>query len=131
VHSALWHPDPSSAPGAVCTYSFPLGTENHEAGTLPLGSILDDDHQFRGLAGLYAVGPAVFPRAGAANPALTILALASVLQASWRRIPHERTGKPLPGKGHRHKTASHVRDCRPVRQVAVQPCIGPRPRNGI
>ncbi|MCY1144071.1 GMC oxidoreductase [Actinoplanes sp. Pm04-4] len=64
------------APGAVCTYSFPLGTENHEAGTLPLGSILDDDHQFRGLAGLYAVGPAVFPRAGAANPALTILALA-------------------------------------------------------
>lgn len=65
--------------GEVCTYSFPLGTENHEAGTLPLGSILDEDHQFRDLAGLYAVGPAVFPRAGAANPAFTTLALAKRL----------------------------------------------------
>lgn len=66
-------------PGMVCTYSFPLGTENHEAGTLPLGSVLDEDHQFRDLAGLYAVGPAIFPRAGAANPALTTLALAKRL----------------------------------------------------
>jgi hypothetical protein len=67
------------SPGEVCTYSFPLGTENHEAGTLPLGSVLDEDHQFRDLIGLYAVGPAVFPRTGAANPAMTTLALAKRL----------------------------------------------------
>jgi choline dehydrogenase-like flavoprotein len=66
-------------PGMVCTYSFPLGTENHEAGTLPLGSVLDENHEFRDLAGLYAVGPAVFPRTGAANPAMTTLALSKRL----------------------------------------------------
>jgi GMC oxidoreductase/FAD dependent oxidoreductase len=63
----------------VRTYSFPLGAEQHEAGTTPLGSMLDDRHQFRAVPGLYAAGPSTFPRSGAANPAVTILALAKRL----------------------------------------------------
>jgi hypothetical protein len=61
------------------TYSFPLGSEQHEAGTLPLGMVLDDDHQFVAVPGLYAAGPATFPRTGAANPTMTTLALAQRL----------------------------------------------------
>jgi hypothetical protein len=57
------------------TYSFPLGSEQHEAGTTPLGAMLNDDHEFRAIPGLSAVGPSLFPRTGAANPAMTILAL--------------------------------------------------------
>lgn len=58
------------------TYAFPLGAELHEASTLPLGKILGDDLQFIDVPGLYACGPSVFPRTGAANPVLTTLALA-------------------------------------------------------
>lgn len=58
------------------TYSFPLGAEQHEAGTTPLGVMLDDRHQFRAVGGLFAAGPSSFPRTGAANPSLTVLALA-------------------------------------------------------
>lgn len=57
------------------SYSFPLGSEQHEAGTTPLGTLLDDRHEFRSLRGLTAAGPSAFPRTGAANPAMTILAL--------------------------------------------------------
>ena len=57
------------------TWSNTLGTEDHEGGTLPLGGILDDDGEFRSVRGLYAAGPATFPRLGAANPSLTTLAL--------------------------------------------------------
>ncbi|GGR77619.1 oxidoreductase [Streptomyces humidus] len=52
-----------------------LGTEDHEGGSLPLGRLLDDRHAFTALPGLYAAGPAVFPRLGAANPSLTAIAL--------------------------------------------------------
>jgi hypothetical protein len=61
------------------TYAFPLGSEQHESGTLPLGSIVDDNHAVRGAVGLYVGGASQFPRAGAANPTLTILALAKRL----------------------------------------------------
>lgn len=57
-------------------YWWPLGTVDHEGGTLPLGGILDDVGQVRGHPGVYVVGPATFPRAGAANPSLTTIALA-------------------------------------------------------
>lgn len=62
--------------GSPIGYSWPLGTVDHEGGTLPLGSRLDDRGAVPGLEGFYVVGPAVFPRAGAANPSLTTLALA-------------------------------------------------------
>lgn len=57
------------------TYSFPLGAEQHESGTLRIGDLADADQRVLGLNGLFATGPCVFPRPGAANPALTILAL--------------------------------------------------------
>lgn len=63
-------------PKGPVTYAFPLGAELHEAGTTPLGAMLNDKHVFKELPGLYAAGPSTFSRPGAANPALTILALA-------------------------------------------------------
>lgn len=57
-------------------YSWPLGTVDHEGGTLPLGIRLDDRGQVLGVRGLFVAGPGAFPRQGAANPSLTILALA-------------------------------------------------------
>jgi hypothetical protein len=69
-------------PGQAMTYSFPLGSEQHEAGTLPLGgSIVDDRSRVRAISGLHVAGPCTFPRTGAANPALTILALSARLAA--------------------------------------------------
>ncbi|MFD7165289.1 GMC family oxidoreductase [Streptomyces violascens] len=74
------------------TWSSPLGTEDHEGCTLPLGDVLDDRHAFAAIPGLYAVGPATFPRMGAANPSLTTLALArrlaQVLAAAQGRLAH-------------------------------------------
>lgn len=72
------------APDAPYTYAFPLGSELHEAGTLPFGPILDDQQQFRDVPGLFAAGPCCFPRTGAANPVLTILALSVRLAAHLR-----------------------------------------------
>ncbi len=63
------------------TWISPLGTENHESSTLPLGEILDEQHQFNDINNLYAVGPSAFPRPGAANPSLTTLALSRRLAA--------------------------------------------------
>ena len=64
------------------TYSFPLGAEQHEAGTTPLGPMLDVTHQFRQVPGLFAAGPSSFTRSGAANPSMTILALGKRLGAT-------------------------------------------------
>ncbi|MEU8591165.1 FAD-dependent oxidoreductase [Streptomyces sp. NPDC048664] len=63
------------------TYSFPLGSEQHEAGTLAFGEVLDEEHQFTDIPGLYACGPSVMPRTGAANPSMTTLALGKRLGA--------------------------------------------------
>ncbi|WP_435128974.1 GMC oxidoreductase [Actinacidiphila sp. bgisy144] len=72
--------DSMQVPGQPVTYSFPLGWEQHEAGTLPLGgAVVDERAQVRAVPGLYVCGPATFPRTGAANPALTVLALAARL----------------------------------------------------
>lgn len=57
------------------TWSSPLGTEEHEGGTLAIGAVLDENQEFTGITGLFAVGPAIFPRQGSANPSLTTLAL--------------------------------------------------------
>lgn len=67
--------------GAPSTWSSFLGTEDHEGGTLPLGRVLTSEHEFQSIPGLFAAGPSTFPRLGAANPALTTLALAQRLAA--------------------------------------------------
>jgi putative NAD(P)-binding protein len=57
-------------------YVSPLGTVDHEGGTLPFGTIIRTTGEFIDIQGLYAIGPCTFPRMGAANPSLTTLALA-------------------------------------------------------
>jgi choline dehydrogenase-like flavoprotein len=71
----------AAPPGTAVTWASVLGSEDHEGGTLPLGGLLTDAHEFAALPHLYALGPATFPRAGAANPGLTVLALAHRLAA--------------------------------------------------
>jgi choline dehydrogenase-like flavoprotein len=78
------HHTPSTAlalalgrPGAVVPYTLGLGTMHHDTSTLPLGvGLLDDTGRALHAGPTYITGSAVFPRAGAANPALTVLALA-------------------------------------------------------
>ncbi|MFG3505332.1 GMC family oxidoreductase [Streptomyces sp. NPDC047821] len=69
------------ATGRPETWASLLGTEDHEGGSLPLGRLLDARQAFPALPGLYAAGPAVFPRLGAANPSLTTIALSRRLAA--------------------------------------------------
>jgi choline dehydrogenase-like flavoprotein len=73
--------DPAPGRGPV-TGVGTLGTIQHEGGLLRIGDVLGTDHQFTSVPGLYAAGPATFPRMGAANPTLTTLALARRLAAS-------------------------------------------------
>ncbi|WP_200260314.1 FAD-dependent monooxygenase [Streptomyces sp. HSG2] len=79
----------SLVPGRPVTWANSLGTEDHEGGTLPLGRLLGEDQQFRGIRGLFAAGPVVFPRLGAANPSLTTLALVHRLAVTLA-LPKER-----------------------------------------
>lgn len=67
--------------GVPTTWSGVLGTEDHEGGTLPFGTVLNDQQEFNAVSCLYVVGPAAFPRMGSANPSLTTLALAHRLAA--------------------------------------------------
>ncbi|MEX2981286.1 GMC oxidoreductase [Streptomyces sp. C36] len=75
----------SQPPGVPETWTSLLGTEDHEGGSLPLGGVLTSRHEFADLPGLYAAGPAVFPRLGAANPSLTAIALSRRLAAFLAR----------------------------------------------
>lgn len=72
---------------SVVCWTNEIGTEDHEFGSWPFGPLLDADCQVNSVGGLFMAGPAVFPRAGAANPALTILALA-------RRLGHDLAARP-------------------------------------
>ncbi|MFD7136160.1 FAD-binding protein [Streptomyces sp. NPDC059894] len=76
-------------PGQPVTWANSLGTEDHEGGTLPIGRLLDEDQEFRAVDGLFAAGPVVFPRLGAANPTLTSLALVHRLAAKLARPAEE------------------------------------------
>lgn len=63
--------------GQPVAYTWPLGSVDHETGTLPLGSpCVDDVGKVRAVEGVYVTGPATFARPGAANPSLTTFALA-------------------------------------------------------
>ena len=69
------------SPGQPETWCNQLGTEDHEACTLPMGVHVSDDHELLGVPGVFVAGPASLPRLGAANPALTTIALAHRLAA--------------------------------------------------
>ncbi|MFI6344084.1 GMC oxidoreductase [Streptomyces sp. NPDC050560] len=76
--TALDHATGAAGPAP---FALPHGSQHHDAGTTPFGTLLDADQQFHGVRGLYAAGPSTFPRTGAANPSLTTLALARRLAA--------------------------------------------------
>ncbi|MFI6527669.1 GMC oxidoreductase [Streptomyces uncialis] len=64
------------SPGRAVPYGCPLGSLDHEACSLPLGGpVVEGTGRVRDLGPVYVAGPSVFPRAGAANPSLTTLAL--------------------------------------------------------
>lgn len=75
VHNHMRSPSRIVNYNVPITWVSPLGTENHEGSTLPLGEILNDNHEFKKINNLFAIGPSTFPRPGAANPSLTTLAL--------------------------------------------------------
>ena len=66
-----------------------LGTTHHEAGTLALGSVTDQNGKLIQVDNAYAVGPALFPTVGSPNPMLTGVALA-------RRLAHHLVPAPTP-----------------------------------
>jgi choline dehydrogenase-like flavoprotein len=64
-------------PGQGVPYRVELGELDHESGGLELGGRwVDHLGRLRHVDGVFVAGPALFPRAGAANPTLTNLALA-------------------------------------------------------
>jgi choline dehydrogenase-like flavoprotein len=65
-----------AVPGHAIPYYCRLGSLDHESGSLALGSAtVDEMGRLRGFGPIFAAGPAVFPRCGAANPSLTTLAV--------------------------------------------------------
>jgi choline dehydrogenase-like flavoprotein len=86
---------PPGGTGAPVTWCNCLGSEDHEGCTLPLGGLLDDGHELGAVRGLFAAGPSTFPRLGAANPALTTLALAHRLAGRIAGLaPVDQAGRP-------------------------------------
>jgi choline dehydrogenase-like flavoprotein len=68
----------------ICPYVYPLGSVDHESGTLPLGGVLRSDGAVRESPELSVVGPSTFARSGAANPSLTTLALSRQHLRGWK-----------------------------------------------
>ncbi|MEE1831717.1 NAD(P)-binding protein [Streptomyces sp. SP17KL33] len=72
-----------SAPGSAFGYTAGIGELDHESSGLPLGGdLVDEAGALRAIPGIHVVGPCLFPRAGAANPTLTNLALARYVAQS-------------------------------------------------
>jgi hypothetical protein len=69
----------SDVVGGFSQYEVPYGAFEHEACTHPIGDggpvLVSSDLEVVELPGVYVAGPGVFPRLGAANPALTIIAM--------------------------------------------------------
>ncbi|TFF36199.1 hypothetical protein [Mucilaginibacter psychrotolerans] len=64
-------------------YYCPLGTVDHEGGTIPFGDSLNYDGSFLDTESLYILGPSTFPRMGAANPSLTNITLSRFISENY------------------------------------------------
>ena len=66
-----------SEPGCFAHFDFPYGSFEHEASShaMGTGSLVAESLEVKALPNVYVAGPGTFPRMGAANPALTILAI--------------------------------------------------------
>lgn len=77
--------------GAFCEYEVAYGGFEHEACTHPIsdgGPVpVTPDLEVVELPGVYVAGPGAFPRLGAANPALTIIAMSRWLGGRMGSIP--------------------------------------------
>nr|WP_281249526.1 GMC oxidoreductase [Lentzea xinjiangensis] len=74
----------TGAPNSVAYYRMPYGEYEHESSTHPIGGKaieVGTDLEVAELPGVHVAGPGAFPRMGAANPALTILAMSRSLAA--------------------------------------------------
>jgi choline dehydrogenase-like flavoprotein len=64
-------------------YDFPYGAYEHESSTHPIGApgplTITNDLELKELPGVYLLGPGNFVPPGAANPALTIMAMSRML----------------------------------------------------
>lgn len=65
-------------------YLNPLGYSDHESCTLAIGTEVNTDFMSYQIPGLFVAGPAIFPRTGAANPGLTVLATARQIAPAIR-----------------------------------------------
>ncbi|MER5988547.1 GMC oxidoreductase [Streptomyces sp. NPDC001787] len=74
--------DRAQATGRAVRYVNPLGHSDHEAGTIALGAHLAPGGRAPWADGLFVAGPATFPAPGAANPTLTMIALAAQTAAA-------------------------------------------------
>lgn len=76
------------AAGKLAQFDFPYGSFEHEACTHPIGAngllTVTTDLAVRELPGVHVAGPGNFVRPGAANPALTILAMSRLLADAIR-----------------------------------------------
>jgi hypothetical protein len=100
-------------------YVNALGLSDHESGTLGVGRDVDWLGRSWAMPGISVAGPATFARAGAANPSLTILALARIA-AVWgaAHSKMEAYGNQRPVDGY---TAEHAED----RRDGAPGCGGP------
>jgi choline dehydrogenase-like flavoprotein len=77
----------AQASNSVAYYHIPYGEYEHESSTHPIGGKaieISSDLEVRELPGVFVAGPGAFPRIGAANPALTILAMSRSLAVVLR-----------------------------------------------
>jgi choline dehydrogenase-like flavoprotein len=72
-------------PGTWALYDRPMGSVDHETCTHAIGKVCEEDLSLSEIPGVFLNGPGVFPRAGAANPGLTMLALSDWLAASIKQ----------------------------------------------
>jgi choline dehydrogenase-like flavoprotein len=91
-------------------------------GTDPRSSVIDSDHRVWGMPNLFIADGSVMPTQGAANPALTIMALAS-------RLAHRLSCGRLDAPQARSRLSSgqpRTRPSRPSAQAPRQPAGSPR-----
>ena len=72
-------------PGTWALYDRSMGSVDHETCTHAIGKVCEEDLSLSEIPGVFLNGPGVFPRAGAANPGLTLLALSDWLAESIRQ----------------------------------------------
>ena len=72
-------------PGVWALYDRPMGSVDHETCSHAISKVCEEDLSLSEIPGVFLNGPGVFPRAGAANPGLTMLAISDCLAESIKQ----------------------------------------------